>query len=302
MFHEITYLPNTCQRCGKKEVVTDYERGEQICGLCGWVIEDKLISFSPEWRTEFTESDKSRIGPSFKVSRHDHGLTTIIGYRSIDAAGKPLSSKMKMAVNRLRTQDNRSKIKNPFEQNYREAFSILERMKEKLSLSVAISENAAYIYRKAVEKRITRGRSIQPFILACLYAASRLSGSVRTLNEFALLSNTRKKDISRSYRLLLRSLELRIPSVDSVDCISKIASRLGLSEKSRRCALKILEEADKFEILAGKDPTSMAAAALYFSCVKTGERPRQREIAKAAMVSDVTIRNRYKELIRWVEI
>ena len=72
--------------------------------------------------------------------------------------------------------------------------------------------------------------------------------------------------------------------------------RLVLPKKTKRFAIKVLKEAQANEASAGKDPMGLAAAALYLSCVKNGEDKTQRDIAEAANVTEVTIRNRYKGL------
>jgi len=157
-------------------------------------------------------------------------------------------------------------------------------------------EKAAYIYRKALEKGLVRGRSISALIASALYAACRDTETPRTLKDIGLASNIKRKDIARCYRLLLRELNLKMPVVDPVKCISRIASKAGLSEKTKRKATKILQTAEEQKISAGKDPMGLAAAALYVACVTNGENKTQRDVAEAAGVTEVTIRNRYKGL------
>jgi len=159
-----------------------------------------------------------------------------------------------------------------------------------------VIEKTAYIYRKALDKGLVRGRSIPGLLAAALYAACRDSGTPRTLNDVSSEINIKRKDVSRCYRLLLRELDLKMPVVDPVKCMSRIASEAGLTEKVKRRALTILNDANKLEITAGKDPMGLAAAALYLSCVLNGEDTTQKVIAMAAGVTEVTIRNRYKGL------
>ena len=111
-----------------------------------------------------------------------------------------------------------------------------------------------------------------------------------------MLPISKKKDIARCYRLLHHELELKIPVVDPVQCVARIASVINISEKTKRFAIGVLKKAQKNEESAGKDPMGLAAAALYLSCVKNGEDKTQRDIAEAANVTEVTIRNRYKGL------
>jgi len=203
---------------------------------------------------------------------------------------------MRSTIERLRNWDNRSQVHEPVDRNFRQAFSELDRLKTKLALSDAVIEKTAYIYRKALDKGLVRGRSIPGLIAASLYAACRNTETPRTLTDVANGINIKRKDIARCYRLLLRELDLKMPVVNPVKCISRISSIAELSEKTKRKAIEILDHATKIELSAGKDPMGLAAAALYLSCVINGENKTQKDIAVAAGVTEVTIRNRYKGL------
>lgn len=286
-----------CPRCGKGSLVTDNDTGENFCGKCGFVINQEIIESGPEWRS-FSKDDegKSRAGVPTSLAMHDMGLATIIGQADKDAAGKPLSSSMKNTIERLRTWDSRSQVHEPADRNFRQAFSELSRLKDKLALGDAVIEKAAYIYRKAIEKGLVRGRSISALIASALYAACRDTETPRTLKDIGVASNIKRKDIARCYRLLLKELSLKMPVVDPIKCVSRIASKADLSEKTKREAARILRNAEENKISAGKDPMGLAAAALYVACVSNGENKTQRDVAEAAGVTEVTIRNRYKGL------
>jgi transcription initiation factor TFIIB len=187
-------------------------------------------------------------------------------------------------------------VHEPVDRNFRQAFSELDRLKDKLAVGDAVIEKAAYVYRKALEKGLVRGRSISALVAAALYAACRDTETPRTLKDIANASNIKKKDVARCYRLLIRELDLRMPVVDPVKCVARIASKSGLSEKTKRKALDILKKAEEGKISAGKDPMGLAAAALYVACVMNGESKTQKDVAEAAGVTEVTIRNRYKGL------
>ena len=287
-----------CARCGKKSLVTDNVTGERFCGGCGFVISERVDETGPEWRSfsKDESDDRSRTGSPTSLAMHDMGLATIIGHANKDVTGKPLSASMKSTIERLRTWDSRSQVHEPADRNFRQAFSELDRLKDKLALSNAVLEKTAYIYRKALDKGLVRGRSIPGVLAAALYVACRESGTPRTLNDMSRQINVKRKDISRCYRLLLRELDLNMPVVNPIICTSRIASEAGLSEKVKRRALTILKDANEMEITAGKDPMGLAAAALYLSCVLNGENTTQKVIAMAAGVTEVTIRNRYKGL------
>jgi transcription initiation factor TFIIB len=133
-------------------------------------------------------------------------------------------------------------------------------------------------------------------IAASLYAACRETETPRTLKDVSDAGNLKKKDISKCYRLLHQELDLKMPVVDPIQCVARIASKLGITEKTKRYAIKVLRIAQEHEESSGKDPMGLAASALYLSSVKNGESITQRDIAEAANVTEVTIRNRYKGL------
>ena len=279
-------------------MLTDNATGERFCGGCGFVISERIEESGPEWRSfsKDESDDRSRTGSPTSLAMHDMGLATIIGHANKDATGKPLSASMKSTIERLRTWDSRSQVHESSDRNFRQAFSDLGRLKDKLALSDAVVEKTAYIYRKALDKGLIRGRSIPGLLAASLYAACRDTETPRTLSEVSHEINIKRKEVSRLYRLLLRELDLKMPVVDPVKCISRIASNVGLSEKTKRRAVIILKDANEMQITAGKNAMGLAAAALYLSCVVNGENHTQKDVALAAGVTEVTIRNRCKGL------
>jgi len=295
----MTFNPNSnCSRCGKKSLLVDDVTGEQFCGKCGFVVSEKINESGPERRSFSAHGgvDTTRTGAPTSLTRHDKGLSTVINPANKDASGKPLSASMKSTITRLRTWDSRSQSHASADRNLRLALSELDRLKDKLTISSNVLEKAAYIYRKALEKKLVRGRSISSMIAASLYAACRDTETPRTLNDVAEASNVKRKDISRCYRILHQELEFKMPVVDSIQCIAKISSKLKMPEKTKRFAAKILKETQKRKESSGKDPMGLAASALYLACVINGVSITQREIADVAGVTEVTIRNRYKGL------
>ena len=289
---------SNCPRCGKGPMVIDSGGGEVFCSACGFVIKEKIEELGPEWRAFSKEEkdDRSRTGVPASLAMHDMGLATVIGLENRDAAGKSLPTSIRSTIERLRTWDGRSQVHEPVDRNLRQAFSELDRLADKLSVGDNVIEKSAYIYRKALDRGLVRGRSISALIAASIYAACRDTETPRTLKDVAAISNVKKKDIARCYRLLLREMDLKMPVVDPTKCVSRIASRSGLSEKTKRKALEILKKAMETRTSAGKDPMGLAAAALYVACVMLGESKTQKDVAEAAGVTEVTIRNRYKGL------
>jgi len=291
-----------CPACGDKKMVTDQNTGELFCGKCGFVITDKISDTGAEWRSFANdETNRTRVGAGTSLTMHDMGLSTIIGTQNKDSTGKPLTSTMKSSIERLRTWDSRTQAHSSADRNLRHALNEMDKLKDKLALTDAVIEKAAYIYRKAMEKKLVRGRSIQGLVAACLYASCRNTETPRTLDDIAKGINIRRKDVARCYRLIFRELELKMPVVDPVKGVSRIASIAKLTEKSKRKAIGILENAKKLGIVAGKDPMGIAAAALYLACISTGEVKSQKDISIASGVTEVTIRNRCAGLRKMIQ-
>jgi transcription initiation factor TFIIB len=296
-------LSPKCPACGVKKILTDQNTGELFCGKCGLVISDKITDTSAEWRSFSKEggADPTRTGAPTSLTMHDRGLSTVIGAVNKDASGKPLSTSMKSTIERLRTWDSRSQAQTSADRNLRQALNEMNKLKDKLALTDTVIEKAAYIYRKALEKKLVRGRSIQGLVAACLYAACRNTETPRTLQDIAKGMDIKKKDIARCYRLVFRELELKMPVVDPVKGVSRIASIAGLTEKTKRKAIQILNQAKDIGLVAGKDPMGIAAASLYLACISTGEIKSQKEISIASGITEVTIRNRCAGLRKMLE-
>jgi len=291
-----------CPSCGDRKMVTDQNTGELFCGKCGFVVSDKISDTGAEWRSFANdETNRTRVGAGTSLTMHDMGLSTIIGTQNKDSTGKPLTSTMKSSIERLRTWDSRTQAHSSADRNLRHALNEMDKLKDKLALTDAVIEKAAYIYRKAMEKKLVRGRSIQGLVAACLYASCRNTETPRTLDDIAKGINIRRKDVARCYRLIFRELELKMPVVDPVKGVSRIASIAKLTEKSKRRAIDILEKAKKLGIVAGKDPMGIAAAALYLACISTGEVKSQKDISIASGVTEVTIRNRCAGLRKMIQ-
>jgi transcription initiation factor TFIIB len=251
----------------------------------------------------FEEANKkARTGAPSSLARHDRGLATIIGRSDKDASGQKIVNSTRSTFERLRTWDSRIQVNSSTDRNLSKAFSELHLLKDKLGLSDAIVEKTAYIYRKAEEKKLARGRSIIAMLASALYIACRETETSRTIKDIAMASNIKPKDIARNYRLLISELDIRVPIADPLKYTSKIANTAKLSEKTKRQAFNTMNEAIKKEIPAGKHPASLAATVLYVACKKTGEHISQENLAEAAGITGVTIRARLKELTRSLEL
>lgn len=283
--------------CGNSVVVTDVNTGEVLCTNCGSVLEEKIESFGPEYQTRGFEQymEKSRSGSKSTLALDDMGLSTIIGTKNKDATGNSLTYDMKNTFERLRMWDSRSKSSS-VERSLKTAFVLLNTVKEKLAIPDTVIEKTAYLYRKALAKKMTRGRNISALVSAALYVSCKESGVPRTLNDIANAANVKVNDVSKHLRILVEKLDLRLASYDSADFVSRIASSVGIGEKTQRDALSILASAKKKGLVEGKNPIAMAATSLYLSSIMNKESKTQREIARASGISEVTIRSRTKFL------
>ena len=293
-----------CPECGSTNLIHDYDTGETICGNCGLVIQDVMMDKGPEWRA-FTQEEKearSRVGIPTSYSVHDKGLSTSIDRIDRDAFGRRLPLSTRLQMWRLRKWQIRSRVHSSIDRNLAQAMTELDRLSSKVAVPPTVKEKAALIYRKALDEGLVRGRSIAAIAAASLYAACRITGTPRSLREIADASLVGKKDVARCYRLLLRQLSLNIPIADPMIYVAKIARKADIPGKIQEVAVKILKEARKRHVSAGKDPMGLAAAALYIACKQMGEKKTQKEIADAAGVTEVTVRNRFKTLKRQLKI
>lgn len=292
---KIEEIELTCNNCNTSRLVSDDVNGEIVCSSCGCVISEYSEDRGKEQGVVSEGIDNRRTGAGLSLKMHDKGLYTIIGVQNKDSVGKLLSSNTVQVFNRLRKWDNRSQIKNTADRSLRSALNDLGNVQLKLGLSDAIIERASLFYRKASEKNLIRGRTVKGITGACLYAACRDLEHTRTLKEIAQHLGIGRKDLARSYRLLFRELGFVVSIADPVKSIGKIASKIGVKEKTIRKAMYVLDLAQDARIVAGKNPEIIAATAIYAACMLTGENKSQHEIAIAANTSTVSIRNRISE-------
>jgi len=286
--------------CGKgNAIITDLESGELICSDCGIVISDNIQDNSRSVRREVDTvelNDGSRTGAPTTLARHDMGLATIISKSDTDASGARLDVAMRSTMNRLRTWDFRIQHHAPNDRNRKQAFNELNILKDKLGLSDAAVEKTAYIYRKLQERGYVRGRSILSVLAAAIYIACREIGISRTIKDIAAISNIKRKELARIYRMLVFELDIKIPMVDPMKCIVKVANKANLHEKTVRQAMTIMKDLNDREISTGKNPMVLAATVLYLSCIKSGQNITQDNISHAAGITGVTLRNRLNDL------
>jgi len=284
-----------CPECGSNDFIEDETRGELRCARCGLVVKEHMIDRGQEWRAFDSDqiSKRARTGAPLTFTKHDKGLTTEIGKGLGELYKVP--GKKRAQYYRLRKWHKR--LIESKDRNLSFALSELQRIISFLNLPKPVHERIARYYEEAVDKGLVRGRSIESVIAALVYAVSRQFGTPRTLDEIAEASGLEKREIGRTYRYVARELTVRILPADPKDFVPRFCSILNLSDKVQANAIKILKKAKKLDITSGKGPTGVAAAAIYIACVLTGEKRTQREVASIVNVTEVTIRNRYKELV-----
>lgn len=289
----------SCPECGGIRLMRDYECAEVVCMDCGFVIAVRIADRGPEWRAFDDEqrSKRTRVGAPLTYTIHDKGLSTVIDWQDKDVYGKDLPPGQRAQVHRLRKWQRRIRVSDGIERNLAFALSEITKITSSLSLPKNVTETASLIYRKAVKERLIRGRSIQGVVSASIYLACRQCGYVRTLEEVAQAANIDKKEVGRSYRFLVRELDYSVPPLRPSQYVTKFSNQLTMQGKVEEIAHKILVVARELRLTSGRGPTGIAAAASYIASVLAGERRTQREIAEVAQVTEVTIRNRYKELV-----
>jgi len=288
-----------CPECGSSDLIVDSEMGEYVCGRCGLVIEENMPSQEAEWRA-FTPQERdarARAGTPTDFSHYDKGLSTVIRVEK-DAFGRPLSPKVKQQMWRLRRWQTRSKVHASQSRNLMLAMSELQRLSDILYMPSSVHDMAAIIYRKALNEGLVRGRSIGGIVAGALYAAVRFTKVPRTLKEIAEASQRSQKEIARSYSVIVRNLEMKMPIDDPIDYITKVAEKAKVSSDVEGLALKLIREAKKIYATTGKDPSGLAAAILYLSARMLKEKVTQARLAKAANVTEVTVRNRKRDLMK----
>ncbi|MCD4843949.1 MAG: transcription initiation factor IIB [Methanosarcinales archaeon] len=293
-----------CPECGSRVLVHDYERAELVCNECGLVVDSDFIDQGPEWRAfdHDQRMKRSRVGAPMTYTIHDKGLSTMIDWRNLDSYGKSISLKSRVQLYRIRKWQRRIRVSNATERNLAFALSELDRMASALGLSRNIRETAAVVYRKAVDMNLIRGRSIEGVVGSTLYAACRQCNVPRTLDEIAEVSRVSRKEIGRTYRFISREMGLKLLPTSPIDYIPRFCSGLNLRGNVQSKGVEILRQAAEKELTSGRGPTSVAAAAIYISSFLCGDRRTQREVAEVAGVTEVTIRNRYKELAEQLNI
>jgi transcription initiation factor TFIIB len=289
---------NKCPSCGSTDLLFDNERGELVCNNCGLVIEGNATDTGPEWRAFDADqrNARARTGAPIKYTKPNRGLVTEIDLYNKDIRGVRIPSKRQAQLYRMRKWHKRASIASSSERNYLIALPELNRVSSYLGLPENIRESAALLYRKCVQGNLIRGRPIETVVQAVIYASCRQAGMPRTLDEISNISGLPKKEIGRAYRVISHELNLKIPLTDPISYVPRYVNALKLSGEAQESAVQLLKNAMKKGLVSGRSPTGVSAAAVYIAGALAGERRTQKEVADVAGVTEVTIRNRYREL------
>jgi transcription initiation factor TFIIB len=282
----------TCSICKNALTIFDVETGEVICNNCGMVVSENCISNY----SSISTTSRATTDMATSLAPHNIGLSTLIGRTNRDANGNRIDTSAYSKMRRLRTWDLRMQCHTSVEKSFIIASNKLNRLKDELNLSDVVIKKSVHNYRKAQERKLIRGRTISAILAACVCIACRELEVPKTLKEVAEASYVSEKVLSKSYRLLKFELDIAIPLIDPIRCVAKIANKVNVNEKIKRNAIIIMKNIIDKEISASKDPMGLAGAALYMSCIKRGEAKTQAEIASAAGITEVTLRNRFYDM------
>ena len=284
-----------CKNCKGQTVVFDHGTGEKICSGCGIVlsVEREIVDPLLDMNTNLSSMN---LGTPSSLAHHDKNLSTMISYSNVDADGVAIRVDQRSAIQRMRRWNKISNNNRSYHRNLKNAFAVLIRIKDKLSLSDTIVEKSAYYYRKILDQNLIKGRSIKGFVVACVYASCREMNVPRTIEEIAEISDADKIFAGKCYRLLVRKLKVRLPSIDSTSHLARIANNANISEKTLRHAIQMMSQIKDDPISFGKDPCAIAVAVLYGACLDKGEKTSQSRISLAGNVSVVTLRKRFLDI------
>lgn len=288
-----------CPECSG-EIINDEAHAERVCNKCGLVIKSTEIDRGPQWRhSDGGGGTERRVGKPSTPLMHDRGLSTKISWKNKDADGNPIGTKRRVQMNRLRKQDEWSRASDGKETTLKKAFSEIQRMGSALSIELDVREMASVIFRRMSEEDLLHSRSIESVATASLYAASRQADIPRTPSEFAAVSRVEKIKIERTYRFIVRELEIGIEATAAESYVPQFTSTIEFTNREEVEALsqELLEAGRDKNLHSGRSPSSLAGAAIYAASLVLNEGATQDEVADAADTSSMTIRSHYQELL-----
>lgn len=274
-----------CPECNGRVVTRDEEA---ICVDCGLIVEANPVDHGPEWRS--FEDDRSRTGAPLTRSRHDRGLSTEVGRRS-DLTNLPGRKRRRLV--RLRRHHARSQVSSKTKRNQRTAFLEIRRLASTLTLPDHVRDEACSLVRDAQSEDLLRGRSLEGFAAAATYAACRVAGVSRTIEEVIDVARAGEGELKVAYGALNRELGLAIGPIDPREYLPRFANELGLPIEVERLATDLATDALDRGVVGGRNPCGIAGACLYAAADRVDVSCTQAEAARVADVSAATIRDGY---------
>ena len=288
---ELNQTLNLCPECGGN-IIPIHESGDIVCSQCGLVIDEKSIDFSHSGRRAFTPQEKKQretTGAPITSLLPDMGLTTIIDKKNINKPDLKRAAKWNSRVSWEK-------------RNFLIAITEVKRICSGLSLPGYVKEEAMRLYRRAFEKKLLKGRSINGMVAACIYFAIRKKRLPRTLQEVIERASVDAKEVRRCYSALIRELKLKAPNTDPITLVSKFIVDLDLDADTERSTINFLKAFKSNLSTSGKDPKGIVAGALYLACKVKEKKMTQNQIAAVVGVTEVTLRSRYRELVKKLNI
>ncbi|CAD5231377.1 unnamed protein product [Bursaphelenchus xylophilus] len=276
-----------CPNHPNAHLVEDHRAGDVICPECGLVVGDRLVDVGTEWRSfsnERSGNDPSRVGAPENPLLGGSDLSTTI------AVGFGGSESDQSLANAQRKNMNNT------DRQMTQAISVIREMSERIHLTRGIQDQAAEIFKNVLDSRALRGRNNEAQAAACLYIACRKEGVPRTFKEICAVSRVSKKEIGRCFKLIIRSLETNLEQITSADFMSRFCGNLGLPIQIQAAATRIAKKAVDLDLVAGRSPISIAAAAIYMASQASADKRSAREIGEIAGAAEVTVRQTYRLL------
>jgi transcription initiation factor TFIIB len=278
----------TCPEC---QGAVRQRATERICTDCGLVVSEDRIDRGPDWR-RFSDDDTNpeRTGAPLTRARHDRGLSTEIG-RSTRVKGRK-----RRRLARMRRQHKRASIPSKADRNQVYGFTEIRRLVGKLDLPRSVRDQACALFDSAQSENLLRGRSIEGFAAAAVYAVCRTNNLSRTLEEVEADARADESELSSAYDAMNRELGLPTGPIDPRDYLPRYADELDLPQVVERDATEYVQALDARNLLSGRNPSGVAAACLYTAATDHGEPLTQVAAADVADVTPVTLRSTYYDL------
>lgn len=292
-----------CREC-RSPLIDDMQNGETICSGCGIVASSHAIDYGPESNTTDHE-EKIRLARATGINtyaRHDLGVTTTIDPSSKDFSGRSIDRRIANQMTNLRTWQKRIRVSSPLEKRRVSVLSVMGMATASLGLPKTVLETASVLYRNIDSQINIKGRSTEAIVAAILYMACKKCGIVRSIDEIARstgpASKAKVKLAARYYRtMMMETNQAGTPGITLDKYISKYANMAQVDAKVERLALNMAAKTRNAALTAGKSPHGVASAYLYMASVILGYGMPQREISSVSNVTEVTIRNRCREIL-----